>query len=300
MTTNADVKETEHGYAGVSIQHTPHPLVRYASDQVVYVESSDGERWLGRFWSADGRVNVPGESWSAEAFQIAIDEEVVRTGWQVVSVTELERDARDGRHVVVELSNRLRPLTVRVHTLLDGTPVIVRWLEITNTSTVSIGLTEVAPWSGRLWPGRNFTLGYYTKDVWACEGWFEWEALPVHLTQLKCDKGQGHDAPFFVVRNEVTGEYFIGHLAWSANWTMDFTRDGQGLLFRVGPDAVPCQRVIQAGETVKTPAVHLGHVSGSLDQAVQAMHDHLRRSVLPRLQPERAYRIQYLVPADQG
>jgi hypothetical protein len=70
MSVNVDVKETEHDYAGVSIQDRPHPLVRYASDQVVYVESSDGERWLGRFWSADGRVNVPGESWAAEAFQI--------------------------------------------------------------------------------------------------------------------------------------------------------------------------------------------------------------------------------------
>ena len=41
----------------------------------------------------------------------------------------------DGRtlHVVVELRHAVRPITVRVHTVLDGTPILTRWLEIINT-----------------------------------------------------------------------------------------------------------------------------------------------------------------------
>jgi len=53
-------------------------------------------------------------------------------------------------------------------------------------------------------------------------------------------------------------------------------------------------------ETIKTPAVHLAHVEGDLDDTVQAMHDHVRKSVLPSRKLERSYRIQYSVPGDQG
>ena len=51
------------------------------------------------------------------------------------------------------------------------------------------------------------------------------------------------------------------------------------LFFRAGPDAPPPHRVIEPGETVTSPEVHLGMVFGDLDASIQAMHDHLRRSV---------------------
>ncbi|MBN1348312.1 alpha-galactosidase [candidate division KSB1 bacterium] len=51
---------------------------------------------------------------------------------------------------------------------------------------------------------------------------------------------------------------------------------------------------------MSSPALHLGHVSGSLDDAIQAMHDHLRESVLPKPVENKSFRVQYLVPADQG
>jgi alpha-galactosidase len=201
---------------------------------------------------------------------------------------------------VVELANAAAAVRVKVHTLLDGTPVLTRWLEVTNASGEPQALTSVSPWSGRLWPGASFTLGYFAQDIWACEGWLEWRSLPNGTTRLRCDKGQGFDDPFFVVRNEVAGEYYIGHLAWSANWTIEFGCSAEGLSLSLGPDALPAQRVLAPGETVATPAVHLGHTSGSLDTAVQAMHDHLRLSVLPQRPADRFGLIQYLVPADQG
>jgi len=295
--------ETIAGYTDYAISETPTPQIRYISGNVIYVEASDGERWLGRFWSADGHINVPYELWADDAFCLEIDRQPLNLGWQWISASEAPRTERGSRHLVIHLTNTKHPIDVKVHTLLDGTPVLTRWLEISNRSDHPVALTAVAPWAGRLWlgwPGRMFTLGYYTKDTWACEGWFAWKPLPAGTTTIKCDKGQGHDDPFFVVRNEVTGEYFIGHLAWSANWQMDFRRDDKGLLFAVGPDARPTQRVIAPAETVATPTVHLGHVSGALDTAVQAMHDHLRRSVLPVRKPERFGLIQYLAPADQG
>ncbi|MBI4585310.1 MAG: alpha-galactosidase [Planctomycetes bacterium] len=285
------------------------PGIRFTSDQAIYVESFLGDRWVGRFWSADGRINVSYESWAEDAFQLGINNEQLSTGWKWVSGNELDRTERGARHFIVELSNTIRPVRLKVHTVVDGTPVLERWLEITNTGDQAVGLTACSPWSGRLWPKRSgyiasppqtYTLGYFISQRWAEEGWFEWKPLEPGTVAITCDQGRSHDDPFFIVRNEANGEYFIGHLAWTANWSMEFQRDDAGLLFRVGPASANALRVIAPGETIETPAVHLGHVSGDLDKSVQAMHDHLRRFVLPTRSPKRSYLIQYLVPADQG
>jgi alpha-galactosidase len=148
-------------------------------------------------------------------------------------------------------------------------------------------------------PG-SFSLGYFTKKDWASEGWFTWQKLEVGTQTIACDQGRSHDDPFFIVRNDSIGEYFIGDLAWTANWRIDVARDDRGLVFQAGPSAETALRVIAPGETIATPAMHLGHVSGDFDGAVQALHEHLRDYVLPQRPPDRSYLIQYLVPADQG
>ncbi len=97
-----------------------------------------------------------------------------------------------------------------------------------------------------------------------------------------------HRHPLFVLRNNATGEHFdrparlVGRLlASSSTWTpTSALADGAArLFFRAGPDAPAPQRIIAPGETVRTPEMHLGLVFGDLDAAIQAMHDHLRRSV---------------------
>ena len=55
--------------------------------------------------------------------------------------------------------------------------------------------------------------------------------------------------------------------------------------FRAGMDAPAPLRVLEPGETVTLPEMHLGMVFGDLDSAVQSMHDHVRRSVI---MPQRA------------
>jgi alpha-galactosidase len=94
-----------------------------------------------------------------------------------------------------------------------------------------------------------------------------------------------HRHPMFIVRNNATGEHFIGQLAWTGGYSFEFdlnteVRDSAAALtFRSGPDARPPQRVIAPGETVATPEMHLGLTFGDFDTAIQAMHTHLRRSV---------------------
>jgi alpha-galactosidase len=91
----------------------------------------------------------------------------------------------------------------------------------------------------------------------------------------------------FMLRNNATGEFFIGQLAWTGGYSFGFDLDVEmgksgdtaGLTFNAGPDAQAPLRVIALGETIATPEMHLGLVFGDLDAAGQAMHTHLRRSV---------------------
>lgn len=308
----------------ISVRQVPAPEVRFTSGKTIYVEALVGGRWVGRYWAADGRINIPYELWDSDAFELQIDGQALSTGWAWVSAFE-EPPPRNGqRHLTVELESSLRPVRVRVHTILDGTPVLARWLEILNTAGRPAALSLVYPWSGLLWhvpglgargvddeafPGRReavFSLGYFGSFNHSWEGWLEWIPLRSLTTRLEDRRGQGYNHPFFLLRNEIRGEYFIGHLAWSGNWNIEFQceQDPGGneasLAFRAGPAATAPQRVIAPGETVRTPAVHMGHVEGDLDAAVQAMHDHIRRSVLPLRKPERSYLVQYSVPGDTG
>lgn len=319
-------------FTGISVQTSPHPEVRYTSDEIVYVEGLVDGRWVSQYWNAAGRINVPYELWaekppnprpwtlrgSDNAFQLQVGNVWLNHGWDWVGAHEEPRTSQSARHFVVELKSTLQPVDLKIHTLLDGTPVLVRWIEITNTSRQPIFISAVYPWSGRLWrvqafgqalPPKSdqvFTLGYYTKKTHGWEGWFHWTPLINETTQVDCHLGHCFNVPFFILRNQAAGEYFIGHLAWSANWNMIFQEqqdpgtDEANAWFEAGPWASIPQRVIAPGESVMTPAVHLGYVQGSLDKAVQAMDDHIRHSVLPQRDPKRAYLIQYAVPGDQG
>lgn len=292
------------------------PEVLYTTGRTVYLEGLVDGSWVGRYWSVDGRLNVAYERVEEPAFSLTIDGQALTDGWQFVAVTEAPAQA-GAKHVVVELVHRGSSIGLKLHTLLDDTPVLTRWLEISNQGTKAVAITEVCPWTSWLAAGASFwgeasppryydhpfTLGCFTKSRHCWEGWFDWKPVPTGETVLGCDKGQCFDEPFFVVRNEGTGEYLIGDLAWSANWRMNIDCEAGDLSvmrFGIGPWASAALRVVPAGEAASTPAVHMGRVAGDLDSAVQAMHEHVRRSVLPARDPARSYRIQYAVPGDQG
>ncbi|MFN8007211.1 MAG: alpha-galactosidase [Terriglobia bacterium] len=311
----------------IKVEVIPDHLIRYRSGNTVYVEGLAGDRWVGRYWTADGRINVPYELYADDAFAIQVDNMWLSKGWKWVGSSEIPEAGKGARHLVVELSNTLRPIDLKIHTRLDGTPVLVRWLELTNKFAKPVALSAVYPWSSRLWRSQDyraslpqdsnsvFTLGYFTEVGHGWEGWFQWFPLKDPMTRIRYDVGHGANDPFFLVRNEAEGEYFIGALAWTANWEMEFKSEGESvgfgggrfkpsidanLWFKLGSWASLPQRVIEPQEKVITPALHLGHVEGDLDLPVQAMHEHVRRSVVPFRKPDRSYLIQYAVPGDQG
>jgi alpha-galactosidase len=305
-------EETAGQWTDVGMVDQPEPTVTYRSGMVVYEESLMGGRFVGRGWNGAGLVNFydgrlsPGGDETTHAFRLEIDGQLLASDWEWEGFEVRRQDqpvAAMGqpfdRHAILTLRHRVRPVTVKVHTGLDGTAVLTRWLEVTNTGTGVAAIAAAATWSGRLqttprWrerltPGTVlYSLGYMANPHWGNEGDFRWTDLSDggHVIEGRYPRDR-HRHPFFVLRNNATGEHFIGELAWSGGYQFRFdleappaTSEGAAhLAFRAGLHGPAPQRTLAPGETVCTPEMHLGLTFGDLDTAVQAMHEHLRRTV---------------------
>jgi len=293
-------------FADVLLVEAPEPTITYRSALAVYEESLTRGQFVARGWNGAGFINfydgrlAPTEFPAPQAFWLELDGQLLASDWEWAGLDKLPTERPGGLHAVVTLRHAVRPVTVRIHTLLDGTPVLTRWLEVTNTGERPAALAAAYSWSGGLqkvarWrshlgeTGRAlYSLGYFANTHWGDEGHFQWFDLP--SAGYRVDgryRRDRHRHPMFVLRNNATGEHWIGQLAWSGGYSFEFDLDADlgtldqaaRLSFRAGPDAPAPQRVIAPGETISTPELHLGMVFGDLDAAIQAMHDHLRRSV---------------------
>jgi alpha-galactosidase len=256
-----------------------------------------------------------------EAFDVEIDGQSLQGGWEWVAA-HLHEDERPGlQHAVIHLRSTHRPIELEVHTVVDGTGMIVRWLEIMNMRDEPAALSRVAPWCGLLWRGDGYTrpshpqyvgaerpafvLGRCMSEEWGQEGAFRWMPLLPDTLRVEHIKGtSGNDDPAFIVRNELTGEITIGALAWSGNWALSFRTRPLDLAaswenaptwieIRAEPFGDPPLRVIAPGESVTTPAMHIGVFRGDVDAAVQALHEHERRTVLAAQPEGRGERVIY-------
>ncbi len=291
------------------------PVARYVSGTAVCEEVLHHGRWLGLYRSASGQVqreNVTAElplrnpsELPLNAFELELDGQSLHNHWTFVAGQERPGARAGTREAVVELRHDVRPVGLKVITRVDGTAILARYLEITNTGERPAALSRVSPWSGLLWDwnvpqhwgelppdGEPFTLGWFRGVAAGTEGDFRWETLPPGWRRIESTTGHsGFGNPFFILRHHLTGELAIGSLAWSGNWFAEFWRDpyvdlsghagrGANLAFRAGPLAPAPQRVLEPGETIRTPELHLGVLHAGFDEAIQEWHRHLRRSVI--------------------
>ena len=297
-------------WSDVYLTKGPEPTISYRTGWAVYEESFTQGQFVGRGWNGAGFINFydgqidPAEYPMPEAFRLEIDGQSLVTDWQWRGLEKSSSGEAD-LHIIVTLENAIRPVAVKIHTKLDGTAVLTRWLEITNTSSQPAALATVSSWSGVLKQNERwrshlngtslplYSIGYFDGSRWGEEGDFHWHELPTTGYRIdgRVRRGRARH-PMFMLRNNATGEFFIGQLAWTGGYSFGFDLDPEvgkagdaaGLTFAAGPDAPAPMRVIAPGETISSPEVHLGLVFGDLDTAVQAMHTHLRRSVfLPQV-----------------
>jgi alpha-galactosidase len=317
-------------YEAFDVREAPTPGVRYESGLTICDEALVDGHWIQRYWSSVGRLSAeaeavpelePGRNLDAPgpttlaAFRLAVDGEDLGGGWMWIRAGEVNGEAegqvgrRKGRHCVVELRHGARPVGVRVHTQIDGSPFLIRWLEVTNLSERSMALSRLACWSGLVWripnytqlvqaePGCVFKVGYYASSMWGYEGDFAWEPVVPGEKWIEGRMGRsGWGRPVAIIGNEAQGEFLTAELAWTGNWAialncrqdLRFHADRRygglpeaRLGLEIGPVAAdPALRVLAPGETVETPAVHLARFHGDLDACVQALHTHARETVL--------------------
>ncbi len=296
-------------WSDVLLVEAPEPTISYRTGWVVYEESLIKGQFVGRGWNGAGFVSFypdarisPAEHAMPQAFWLELDGQLLASDWEWAGFAKLpaDPDRPADLHTIVTLKHAVRPVTVKVHTKLDGTPVLTRWLEVTNAGAQAAALAAAYSWSGVLQRTRRwashlggtklplYSVGYCDNSHWGNEGDFHWHDLPAAGYRIDGRyRRDRHRHPMFVLRNNATGEHFVAQLAWSGGYSFEFDLDANTgipdsdarLFFRAGPDAPPPQRVIAPGETVAIPEMHMGLLLGDLDAAIQAMHEHLRRSV---------------------
>ena len=310
----SDIEDRLSGHAAISFhQAGKRPTARYVSAAAVCEEALENGRWVGLYWSATGHVHrenvvsgLPGlDSLKRpiHAFELEIDGQSLHNRWEMVEFSRRTGKRPGTTEAVVELKHQIRPVTVKVVTRLDGSSVFARYLEITNTGQEPAALGRVTPWSGVLWNtntaqlrhyanvnpafeerGRSkFTLGYFASEEWGHEGNLVWQPLPPENFRIeRTESGRCWGSPYYILRNEATGELFFLGLAWGGTFFAEFAYRHESLLsFRIGPHAPAPLRLIAAGETVTSPEVHLGPMHGSFDEAVGLWYRHMRASVIP-------------------
>lgn len=301
--------DTESKYVDVYLHTEPNYSICYRTGLTVYEESLINGQYITKGWNGSGypfSVTIPDEDTHQNplkfslpyAFCLGIDGQFLGSHWEWGGF-EKQEEAK-GLHVKVHLKHMVRPVSVTVHTLLDGTPVISRWLEITNASNDSVLLNELAPMSGGLQTTKRwqdllaegsdlYSLGYMEYTHGCNEGNFQWHKLPnAGYSVYGGHRRDRHRHPMFVLKNEASGEHFICQFAWSGGYVFEFDLDTEqffsleneaNLCYKVGVDAPAPLRIIEPHETVKSPEVHMGMLFGGFDYAIQVMHTHLRKSV---------------------
>lgn len=231
------------------------------------------------------------------AFNIEIDGQSIDYRLEFVdfSINENENSTEG----ILTLKSTVKPVILKIHTVLDGTQMLTRYIEISNTSDKPVCLSRLSVLSGGIeaFDRRMFavsknideiySVGYFTSDQWGREGEFAWRKL---LPDTLCvDTRFGRDRfrhPLIFIRNNITGVIYSCQTGWSGGcrFSVDFNtteeRSLTSLAFKAEITSHKPITVIGAGETFISPEVHFGIICGSLDDAVNDMNAHTRKSVL--------------------
>lgn len=226
------------------------------------------------------------------------------------SETELKRE--NGSSYILAVLRMVNPslgAAVSVCTELDGTGVLTRYLKIENLSDRSVNLSSITPMRGILeelegWnaymkspdSSKIYSVGFMESSRWGCEGLFKWHDLHTGIFGIPGRyNADRYRHPAFFLKNNLTGGIFAVQLAYTGGYEFSLNlmaepeqsggAQNSCLAFDVKITSPAPQYILKAKETYTTPKVHITRIFGSLDDAVNEMHTHLRRSVLTKPHP---------------
>ncbi len=224
------------------------------------------------------------------AFNIELDGQSVDSFLEFVDFKEEKTDESISSTLILKSS--VKPVMIKIHTLLDGSQMFSRYIEIENLSDDYINLSRLSLLSGALEEFRSaendvYSLGYFDNDDWGHEGDFSWHSLIPGGTLI--DSRFGRDRfrhPLVFIKNNVSGKIWFSQIGWTAGcrFTVDYNstlhNNDRYLSFKAEIVSHNPMYVLRPRETFVSPTVYMGLVQGDLDLAVNEMHSHIRKSVL--------------------
>ena len=286
------------------------PVFCYRSGNMVYEEMlSDGvlmaTGWNSSGYPLDVLTNCPTrldkrDFTETSAFNIELDGQSIDYALEFIDFITEKSDSCVKSALI--LKSTIKPVYIKIHTLLDGTQMFTRYLEIENLSDKSMNLSRLSLISGgmetmerdKLNTGMTvdeyYSAGYFDDDRWAREGEFRWH--PLHRETTSVDTRFNRDRfrhPLFFIKNNVMGKIWFAQIGWSGGcrFTTDYNahegKSDTNLSFKAEITAHNPIYVIKDGECFISPEVHIGLIHGDFDDAVNQMHSHIRKSVLDNL-----------------
>ncbi len=194
----------------------------------------------------------------------------------------------DGDAVHVTLSDLDRPLFVTLTYRIDrGTGVIARSAVIENRGTTDVRLDQVAAAGLTLPVAYDYKL-HFSTGRWAAEWTMRERAITPGATVLESRRGStgSENNPWFMVtRNgtdEAKGPAWIGALAWSGSWRLNFNQDVTGRIRIVGGyNPFDFAYRLQPGGKLETPIFYVGFSDAGKGGASRIFHRFQREQVLP-------------------
>jgi alpha-galactosidase len=231
------------------------------------------------------------------AFNIEIDGQAVDFDLEFAGFETVNNE--NSVEGILVLKSKIKPVNIKIHTILDGTNVFTRYLEIENLSNKSLCLSRLSLiaggveefdrdkcYSSDVATDDIYSIGYFDSDKWGEEGFFNWHKLGAVSTSI--DTRFNRDRfrqPIVFLRNNVTGKIFVAQIGFSGGCRFTFDLEGQGntdahLSFKAEITGHKPLYVIEPHEIFKSPEVHVGLVQGDLDLCINELHAHIRKSVL--------------------
>ncbi len=275
------------------------PAFCYRSGLMVYEEQLFCGALVSAGWNTAGypldvntslptRLN-PRDFAEPFAFDLEINGQSVAYDLKFVDFSTEKTEAHI--HAVLTLESGRMDLLIKIHTLLDGTQMLTRWLELENRSKEPMHISRISLLGGGLETKDDsivlsqYSLGCFEKDEWGAEGLFSWKPLAEGYTTVERGfRRDRHRHPLIFLKNETTGALWFAQIAWSGGcrFCLDLKRFHNRTHLALSAELCGYAPllVLEAGERFSLPEVHIGAVQGDLDMAVQQMHSHIRRSVL--------------------
>ena len=170
------------------------------------------------------------------AFHLEINGRCADYGYEFVDFTSDKTEK--GIHTVLKLKNTIFPINLNVHTVIDATQTISRWMEVENLSDDPLCLSRIGIFNnvleiiekadGSYRPNllgekyadidNFYNVGYFADAGWAAEGEFDWHLLEPN-TEKVVDMRYHHSKfrhPLLFIRSNVLGRMWYCQVAWTA------------------------------------------------------------------------------------